>query len=75
MQKEAGGYVSMLKGSHIYYTRDVILMYPSHFVCKVNDSFFLSDANEMKVKMSCYVTLGDGILCLLARPCACVMDR
>lgn len=59
MQKEAGGYVSMVKGSHIYYTRDVILMYPSHLICKVNDSLFLSDTNEMKVKMSCYVTLED----------------
>lgn len=32
-------------------------MYPSYFICKVNDSLFLSDTNEMKVKMSCHVTL------------------
>lgn len=36
----------------VYYTRDVILMYPSHFICKVNSSLFLSDTNEMKVKTS-----------------------
>lgn len=75
MQKEGGGYVTMLKGSHIYYNRDVILLYPSHFICKMKDSLFLSDTNEMKVKMGCYVT-GQNvtILCVLVCPCACVMD-